>query len=176
MALGQAEAIYRLFLRYERPPTRVLEIGTYLGRGAILLATMVAPWGGRVVTVDLPWTGQPNKNFDKTSDQWAAELQVANLQIVRRPDGAEGWLLDYARAGGEPLDFVYIDGGHNWLNVAAQFAMGMAAVRRGGWLCFDDIENANWPEVGDAWRHVVCRLVRPEHRYTVGRQGFAMRA
>lgn len=176
LTLGQARAIYSLMLKYDRPPRHVLEIGTYLGRGACMLAAMVEPWGGWVVTVDLPWTGQPNKNFEKTSDQWARELGIKNLEIVRRPDGAEGWLLDHARAGGTPYDLIFVDGGHDWLHVSAQFAMGMAAVRPGGWLVFDDIVSPGWPEVGDAWQYVVCPLVRPEHRYTVGRQGFAMRA
>lgn len=175
MTLGQAETIYRLLCRYERPPTRVLEIGTYLGRGAILLAAMVEPWGGQVTTVDLPWTGQPNRHFDRIADQWAADCGITNLQIVRRPDGAEGWLLDYARSGGKPLDFVFIDGGHDWKSVSAQFAMAMATIRPGGWICFDDTANSAWPEVGDAWRHVVCRLIPPERRYTVGQLGFAMR-
>lgn len=175
LTLQQAGAIYSLMRKYDRPPTNVLEIGTFLGRGACMLAAMVEPWGGHVTTVDLPWTGTANKNFAKTSDQWKAELGIENLTIVRRSDGAEGWLHDYFRAAHKPLDLVYIDGGHTWLNVAAQFSMALAAVRHGGWLIFDDIESAGWPDVGDVWRHVVCPLIRPERRYVIGRQGFVMR-
>jgi len=177
LTLGQAESIYSLLCKYTRPPVNVLEIGTFLGRGGIMLAAMVEPWGGQVTTVDLPWTGKANQHFSKISDEWAAELNAVNLEIVRRPDGGEGWLLDRARQGASvpPLDFVFIDGGHDWKSVAAQFAMAWVAVRPGGWLCFDDIQNERWPEVGEAWRHVVCRTVPAGTWYTVGQLGFVMR-
>jgi len=176
MTAQKAMEIYKCLSRYEAPPTRILEIGTFCGTGAIMLAAMVEPWGGHVTTVDLPWSGKSNPHFRKTVDDWATELRVGNLVIVRREDGAEGLLLDHFRAGGPPWDFIYVDGGHRWLHTCAQFAAAFAALRPGAWICFDDIASRAWPEVGDCWRHVVCELVAPVDRYRTGQLGFARRA
>ena len=175
MRAAQARRIYRHLCHYDPPVQRIVEVGTYSGTGAILLAAMVEPWGGHVTTIDLPWTGKPNKHFQKTVDDWIRELHVKNVTVVRRADGAEGWFQEYLRANRPPLDFVYVDGGHLWLHTCAQFAMAYAALRHGGWICFDDCRNKVWPDVGECWRNVVCRLVPAKHRFTDGQLGFAMR-
>lgn len=174
MTLNKARKIYSLMQKFRTPPRHVVEIGTYCGTGAILLAAMVEPVGGRVTTIDLPWTGEPNKHFSKIVDEYARELGVKNLSIVRRPDGAEGWFLDHFLAGGDPLDLIYLDGGHDWRNTCAQVVLSLAALRLGGWLIMDDLNSKAWPDVQRCWDHVVCRLVRPEHRWVSGGQGFAM--
>ncbi|HUT77815.1 MAG TPA: class I SAM-dependent methyltransferase [Polyangia bacterium] len=171
----QARRIYRHLCLYEPPLQRIVEIGTYCGTGAILLAAMVEPWGGHVTTIDLPWTGTPNRHFTKTVDDWIRELKVENVTVVRRDDGAEGWLQEYLREQRPALDFVYIDGGHKWLHTCAQFAAAYAALRPGGWLCFDDCRNETWPDVGEVWHNVVCQLVAARHRFQEGQLGFAMR-
>ncbi len=174
LTLAQAMDIYTLFQRMPRKPKRLLEIGTYCGTGAALLGAMVEPWGGHVTTVDLPWTGQPNQHFTTLTEDQLALAGVTNVTVVRREDGAEGWLLDHVHEGGQPLDFVYIDGGHLWANTCAQFAAAYAAVRHGGWIVMDDTANKRCPEVGDCWRTVVPAIVRPEHRRQKGQLGFAM--
>lgn len=175
MTLPKAMPIYRRFLAMDPRPVRVLEVGTFCGTGAVMLAAMVEPWGGHVTSVDLPWVGRPNKHFTKTADDWIKELNVKNVTLVRRDDGACGWLLDHFRAKQPPLDFAYVDGGHLWVNTLAQFAACYAALRPGGWLCFDDLANSAWPEVDDVWREVVCRLVPMGSRYVEGAFGFCRR-
>lgn len=175
MTYRKACLIYDCMKSMADPPRNILEVGTFAGTGAVMLATMVAPWGGHVTSVDLPWVGKPNEHFSKVADDWIKELGIKNVTLVRRDDGAEGWLLDRFRAKAPPLDFCYIDGGHRWVNTIAQFASCYAALRPGGWLCFDDLLTATWQEVDDTWRNVVCRLVPESHRYEVDRYGFCRR-
>jgi len=173
MRPDQAREIFGVIAATDPPVQRVLEVGTYCGTGAILLAAMIAPIGGHVTTVDLPWTGTPNKHFAKTVDDWVRELHVENLTVVRRDDGAEGWLHDYLTAGNPPLDLAYVDGGHLWPHTCAQFAAVWAALRVGGWAVFDDVDMDAWPDVRDVWRHVVSRIVPARDRRQVGQLGFA---
>lgn len=175
MTLEQSLAIYSLLCRYNPPPKRIVEIGTYCGTGAILLAAMVEPWGGHVTTIDLPWVGSPNQYFEKTVDDWLKETGTNNVTVVRREDGAEGWFLDFFKRHEAPLDFIYIDGGHQWVHTAAQFSIAYAALKRGGWLCFDDLHVEAWPDVQACWENIVCRIVPEVHRHEIGRQGFCMR-
>lgn len=167
----QAIAIGELWERLK--PRRIVEVGTYKGTGACYLGVMAACYGGHVWTVDLPWTGAPNKHFTRGAEHVLAECGVTNVTVVRREDGSEGFFRDHFRGADTPLDFVYIDGGHTWLNTTAQYAMACAALQSGGWLCFDDITNPTYPEVGLVWRH----LVTPRHGtyYVSGPLGFAQR-
>jgi len=177
MTMAKARTIYQLFSRYKNPPKKVVEIGTYCGTGAILMAAMVEPWGGEVITIDKPWTGEPNKHFTKNADDWVNELGVKNVTIVRRKDGGQGWFKDYlkTRDQKERLDFVYIDGGHTWDNTANQFILAYAALRHGGWMCFDDVESKKWEDVRLIWDNVVLKSKIGKHARITNRLGFLMR-
>lgn len=152
-------------------PKRILEIGTFKGTGACYLAAMAACYGGQVTTVDLPWTAKPNKHFERVAEYFIDECKLTNVTIIRREDGAEGFLKDHFLNNDPPYDFIYIDGGHKWLHTAAQYAMSVPAVRSGAWLCFDDIKNDSYPDVGLVWN----KIVKPRHKhYENNNTGFAM--
>ena len=51
----------------------------------------------------------------------------------------------------------------------------MAAVRVGGWVCFDDLHHPDYPEVQFVWEHVVRRLTEKCYE-TAALLGFAMRS
>ncbi len=176
LRLDQAVLIYERMLAMEaggHAPRSVLEIGTFAGTGAILLAAMVEQWDGHVTTVDLPWTGQANQHFEITADERAAEIGVSNLAIVRREDGAEGWMREHLAANRDGLDLVYLDGGHTWANTILQASLSLACLRPGGWLVMDDLHNEAWPDVQEVWETVVRGLVAPWNLSERGMTGFA---
>lgn len=175
MSVEKALSIYKLMLYYHTLPMDVLEIGTYCGTGAVLLSEMVRDWGGRVVTIDLPWTENSNECFDKNVDYWIKKFHISNLSVVRRKDGAQGWFLERAEGTWKLVDFVYLDGGHDWEQTAALFAMSYGLLRVGGWLCMDDIHNVEYPEVGLVWENIVLRITPSKYRYETGNVGFVMR-
>ena len=49
-------------------PKRILELGTYKGRGACFLGAMASYYGGSVITVDKPQAGQDGEQFDRRQD------------------------------------------------------------------------------------------------------------
>lgn len=157
-------------------PRRIVEVGTFRGTGACYLGAMAAEYCGHVTTIDLPWTAVDNKHFAANeAERQLALCGVDNVTIVRRDDGAEGWWRDHFLAKSPPIDFVYIDGGHQWLNTAAQLLMAYAALRGGGWVCMDDLKNPAWPDVDLVWRKLAVALVDGTHRYEAQCLGFLMR-
>lgn len=170
----QAELLDELFSRLR--PKLIVECGTYHGAGTCYLAELASDYGGHVATIDLPWT-LTDPQFQPKAEELLERCGLKNAKVIRRADGAEGWFAEYFDAcrlrSAEPLDFVYIDGGHTWARVVAQFAMAYAALRPGGWLVCDDIENDAYPEVGMAWRWVIAPTVAKfrQHR----NWGFAMK-
>jgi len=156
-------------------PKRIVEIGTFKGTGACYLGALAKFYDGHVTTIDLPWTGRINDKITVLAETQLAACGVDNVTVVRREDGAEGWFREFFLRGEPPLDFVYLDGGHQWLNTAAQFAMAWSALRSGGWICMDDLEHIVYPDVDLVWREIAVRLAPNKDRYTANRQGFAMR-
>jgi predicted O-methyltransferase YrrM len=166
MHLHHAQQIEDLFARLK--PKRVVEIGTFHGAGTCYLAELCAEYGGHVTTIDLPWSEKKQPNVDGL----VKRCELTNVTIVRREDGAEGWFRDYfADVNRLPLDFIYIDGGHTWAQVVAQFGMAWAALRIGGWVIVDDINCDAWPDVGLAWRTIFRRHKAP-HRSDGGKWGW----
>lgn len=170
MSEGKAVAIGVLWEKLK--PRRILEIGTYQGVGACYLGAMSKLYNGHVWTIDLPWSGEPNEHFEKYAEHWLEQCGVTNVTVVRRADGGQGFLKDHFRAREQPFDFVYIDAGHQWADTAAQYVMSHAATKHGGWLCFDDLWNDQYPDVDLVW----SQLVMPLHgvTYENNKMGFAL--
>ena len=78
-----------------------------------------------------------------------------------------------------PHDVLIIDGDHSYAGVKADFVNYLSAVKRGGYIIFDDYNAPEWPDVkefvdtsvrdnsnvtlvGTSWRTAVFRVVCPE--------------
>lgn len=171
MRLQQAQHLAERFVEWQ--PENILEVGTYHGTGTCYLAEMVRERGGHVTTVDLPWTAT-----DRMSRQVEQQLEACGLDnatVLRRDDGAEGFLFEYLASDSQPFDFVYIDGGHQWTKTVPQFCLALSCLRPGGWILFDDINNEKYPEVGEVWRHVVSKHPGVNETREHGNWGFARR-
>jgi predicted O-methyltransferase YrrM len=174
MRRPNATQLAELFGRLK--PKQIVEIGTYHGAGTCYMAELASDYGGHVTTIDLPWTAERAEHMPKV-EQLVDRCGLDNVCIVRRPDGAEGWFGEHfdarLRLAESPLDFVYLDGGHTWPQVIAQFAMAYAALRPGGWIVFDDVANTAYPDVAKAWRMVIAPTV---HKFRqAGNWGFVMK-
>jgi predicted O-methyltransferase YrrM len=124
----------------EQPPRRILEIGTANG-GSLFMFTQVAPADAHVISVDLPHGqfggGYPMykiplyKAFTKPGQQ---------LDLIRADSHAPA-TVDRVREllGGEPLDFLFIDGDHTYDGVKTDFEAYSQLVRPGGLIGFHDI-------------------------------------
>jgi predicted O-methyltransferase YrrM len=122
------------------PPHRVLEIGTAWG-GTLFLLAQVAHRDATIVSVDLP-AGQ----FGGGYPAWKIPMyhgfvrRNQRLHLIRADSHAPATLAQTRKAlGGEPLDFLFIDGDHTYDGVRRDFEDYGPLVRPGGLIGFHDI-------------------------------------
>ena len=121
-------------------PRRMLEIGTANGGSLFLFAQMCAP-AAHVISVDLP-----KGEFGGGYPAWKIPLYKAfarssqSLDLIRA-DSHSPATLERVRAllGDEPLDFLFIDGDHEYAGVKQDFDTFGPLVRAGGLVGFHDI-------------------------------------
>lgn len=139
---GQARVLWER-ARAVRPGGRIVEIGSYRGRSAIMLARAAAG-AAAVVAVD-PHAGDdrgPRQIHGSAAEGEAdhaafrANLERAGVadavHHVRRPS------LDALSEVGGDLDLVYVDGAHRFAPARADLAGWGARVRPGGTLLVHD--------------------------------------
>jgi predicted O-methyltransferase YrrM len=121
-------------------PQRVLEIGTANG-GSLLPITRLSAADAHVISVDLH-----HGQFGGGYPAWRIPLYKAFSRPTQRLDLLRGDSHDPATAdrvrtllGGDPLDFLFIDGDHTFDGVRQDFETYGPLVRSGGVIAFHDI-------------------------------------
>lgn len=173
--MGQARSeILKLGkLLKEIAPKRSLEIGTNYG-GTLFLLCNVSPPDAKIISVDLPGGpfggGYPRRKiplFHKF------RRRGQELHLIRgdshSPETKERILTIL---GGEPLDYLFIDGDHTYRGVRQDFEMYSPLLRSGGMVVFHDIVTYNngsaceverfWNEIKHTHRHVEVVEKMPE--------------
>jgi predicted O-methyltransferase YrrM len=127
------EILGLLRLAERQRPRRVLEIGGRRG-GTLLLFTAVASDKARLLSLDLAYRPlQVGVN---------ARLAAAGQEVrAFQCDSHRAESLTFVRdwLGGQPVDFLFIDGDHSLDGVVQDFAMYAPLVRPGGIVAFHDI-------------------------------------
>jgi predicted O-methyltransferase YrrM len=163
----------RLFAAARRVGTtgRIVEIGSYQGRSAIVLAHGAAP-GVEIVAID------PHAGNDRGPQQWTGSADegegdhrafLANLERA----GVAGRVRHVRRFSQEaldtvegPLDVVYVDGAHGFAPASQDIERWGARVRPGGTLLIHDA----FSSVGVTL--AIGRLLVPGRRFRyLGRSG-----
>ncbi len=119
--------------RVEREIYGAAEIGTYKGINAATIWRKLKP--GRLVCVD-PYKAYANKaqlECDTAKQAAHTRLCHANVEWVETTDRAKA-----ARIIGK-VDYLYIDGAHDYENVKADIAAYWSCVRKGGVMGGHDI-------------------------------------
>src|SRR5690348_32017 len=127
------EIIQLLNIISQKPPTRVLEIGTAGGGTFFLLARMAAE-DALLISADLP-QGQFGGGYPK----WRGRLIESfargqqRVRLLRADSHSPDTLRQIQELlNGKPLDFLLIDGDHRYEGVKADFQMYSPFVRPGG--------------------------------------------
>src|SRR4051812_14327551 len=126
-----------------RPPARIVEIGSYRGRSAIVLAR-AAQAGGEVVAID-PHAGNDRGPQEIEADAAAGESDNdafrANLSRTGVAERVRHVRLPSAAAHGEvtgPIDLLYVDGAHRYAPARDDIRDWGARVGDGGTLLIHD--------------------------------------
>jgi len=151
-----ADAIVRF------PRGRIVEIGSHKGRSTVVLATAIkhastGDGAGRVAAID-PYGAGPG---DRQGDDIVAEF----LRNVNRASLREHIELIRARSSDvdwrQQISFLFLDGLHDYGNVAGDYLKYSKFLPVGGFVAFHDYANPDYPGVR---RFVNERLVANELR------------
>lgn len=147
--LQVASEIDRLLeIVHRHRPRRLLEIGTANGGTLFLFARASRP-DAQLISLDLPY-GQYGGGYSPIRIPLYRRFARDNQQVcLIRDDSHKPANVRVVRAllGGEPLDFLFIDGDHSYEGVKTDFEQYAPLVRKGGIIAFHDI--ARHPEGDD---------------------------
>jgi len=150
-----AELAPLLGILARRHPMRVVEIGT--GRGGTLWAwCRVAAPDAQLVSVDLPGGPFGSGGYEPSTIQAYGRARQT-VTLIQGDSHAPESLAAVTRAVGGPIDFLYIDGDHDYAGVSADYAMYSPLVREGGLIAFHDIAPGPEEYVGGVprfWREL----------------------
>jgi predicted O-methyltransferase YrrM len=118
-------------------PLRIVEIGT--GRGGTLWAwCKVAPQDALLVSVDLRDGPFGGGGYDSSRlREYGQHGQT--ITLVDGDSHASETLATIEHAVAGPVDFLFIDGDHNYAGVSSDYVMYAPLVRDGGLIAFHDI-------------------------------------
>ena len=160
----------------------LLEIGSYHGRSAAVLARHVRP-GQRLIVCDAfqhetedPYDHRPTPQRLRANVRRVnPTLDDAQLEIF------EGYSHDLRLDEGTRLRFAHVDGGHGREIVLGDLERLSPHVVRGGILVLDDVGHPSWPGVSAALAEFVARsdefrVVADLNRHgAIGRKAYLVR-
>jgi predicted O-methyltransferase YrrM len=122
----------------------LVEVGSYCGKSTVLLGLVVqglAPAAARVYAID-PHEGEVSAHHDErgrvrlppTWERFRRNLRAAGVEPVVAPIKARS----YEVAWGTPIALLFLDGLHDYPNVARDFAHFAGWLRPGGLVAFHD--------------------------------------
>jgi len=131
---------------------RVLEIGTYKGGTLYLLAWASAP-DARLLSLDIRELPPARRRLYRTFahgrqhvDAWRVDSSATQTR-----DAVQAFF------GRDPVDLLFIDGGHAYEAVTRDFELYAPLIRPGGWIAFHDIVDGPSHLVGQVprfWQEV----------------------
>jgi cephalosporin hydroxylase len=150
----------------EIQPKIILEIGTNHGGSAVFFDHIAGPQG-QVITIDHPLLPEhhPCSVLDKRYSPYVPISDLAHfLGDSHQPETLErikGLLKG-------PVDFLYIDGDHDYKGAKLDYEMYGPLVRKGGIIGMDDI--ISMPDhVGRAWEEIPLeKVVLQNHKESRG--------
>ena len=109
----------------EHKPKVILEIGAAFGTSTKLFAAIAQEFGGHVYTIE----PSPKQEFYKNLEEYGLQNEVTLVQ------GESPWI----NWGGQPnIDFVFIDGFHNFRNAFTDYFYWQKYLNKNGIIAFHD--------------------------------------
>lgn len=133
---------------------RACEIGAYCGLSSVIVG-MGMKNTGRYYCIDTFEASNKELLHENTFDKWTAAIQHYGLENTCVP--VKGWSHDLAVYAQIPsgLDFVYVDGDHEFNSVLLDGLMYRSKIRPDGLMLFHD---STWPNV----RAAIDQMIKME--------------
>ena len=121
-------------------PTACVEVGSWMGCSAVFTAQRIKTWGGHLTCVDLwgPWYLEDHAVAERSAT--AYERFCSNIHYLGLSETVTPLRMTSPEAarGHGPVDWVYIDGSHDYPNVKADLDAWWPLLREGGLFLGDD--------------------------------------
>lgn len=134
--------------RHARGRRRLVEVGVWHGVTTLRLRRAMAA-DGLLMGVD---------PYPRGRLGFSAQRRIARSEVGREPNGAVRWVRktgveaarEYAAAGEEAVDFVFIDGDHSYEGLRGDWEAWSALVAAGGVVALHDSRPCEARPIGDA--------------------------
>jgi predicted O-linked N-acetylglucosamine transferase (SPINDLY family)/glycosyltransferase involved in cell wall biosynthesis/predicted O-methyltransferase YrrM len=145
----------------------IVEIGSYKGRSTVAMAMACIGTKRKIYCIDT-WNGNDRdfsdreffgvwqQNIKKNGvDQYVVPLQGFSHEVLKR------W---YELTNTREVNFIFIDGSHQYLDVLQDFQLSFPLVKNGGWIAFHDVIHT-WPGSEKVW-HKIAKYYLVSHEYS----------
>lgn len=145
----------------------ILEIGSYKGRSTVAMGYACKGTRRKIYSVDT-WEGNET-DFDERNffEIWQNNVKRNGLsQYIFPLKGRSNEILSQWDnfANGVAIDFVFIDGSHQYLDVLKDFEMSYVLIKKGGRMAFHDVVDT-WPGPQHVW-HDIVKHILVNHEYS----------
>ena len=131
----------------------IVEIGSFQGRSTVAMAYACVGTNRKIYCID-PWNFKGSKLFpENIFEIWTDNIQNNRLDSYVTP--LQGYSRDILSrwselVGNQKIDFIFIDGGHEYEDVLPDFQLAFPLVKPGGWIALHDVR-AGFPGVDRVW-------------------------
>jgi FkbM family methyltransferase len=137
----------------------IVEIGSFKGRSTVAMGLACIGTRRRLICIDTwefeNWEGRPeNYPEEGTLPIWKHNIRHSGIETYVTPvrsyshEALKCWP---ELGGGRQIDFVFIDGSHEYAAVLRDFEMAIPLVKPGGWIALHDVIET-WPGPLRVWR------------------------
>ena len=145
----------------------IVEVGSYKGRSTAAMAFACVGTNRKIYCID-PWIGQCHDIPEKTSfEVWKDNID--KYQLAPYIKSFQGYSLEILKRWGEltgnkTIDFVFIDGSHEYVDVLIDFGLLLPLMKVEGWMAFHDVVET-WPGSDYVW-HDIAKFRLTDHEYS----------
>ncbi|KOP26062.1 glycosyl transferase family 1 [Hapalosiphon sp. MRB220] len=145
----------------------IVEIGSFKGRSTVAMGYACIGTHRKIYAIDT-WDGNDSDFAERQFFEiWQQNIQANDLEEYVLP--LRGYSHDVLKdwqelTNGKAIDFIFIDGSHQYLDVLKDFEMSFSLVKDGGWIAFHDVIHT-WPGPERVW-HKTAKYILDNHEYS----------
>ncbi|MBN3949754.1 MAG: class I SAM-dependent methyltransferase [Nostoc sp. NMS7] len=169
MVTGQEEYLFNKVKSLPEDAV-IVEIGSFKGRSTVAMAYACIGTKRKIYSIDT-WDGN-DADFSERQffEVWQQNVQLNGLEQYVIP--LRGYSHDVLNrwdkfTNSKAIDFIFIDGSHQYLDVLKDFNLSFSLVKNGGWIAFHDVV-PTWPGPQRVWHNIAkLRLINHEYSSTL---------
>ncbi|MBD2344442.1 class I SAM-dependent methyltransferase [Anabaena subtropica] len=144
----------------------IVEIGSFKGRSTVAMGYACIGTNRKIYAIDT-WDGNDSDFTERQFfDIWQHNIKANGLEEYVIP--LKGYSYQVLKkwhqlTNNKAIDFIFIDGSHQYLDVLKDFEMSFPLVKESGWMAFHDVIET-WPGSERAW-HKTAKYFLDNHEY-----------